>query len=615
MLLLLAACAAPPTGAEATVCDPRTLAPGEVRARQIPCSDELIPGGEGRSGDWLIENAHARYVVRGTYAALTHLDEYGGSLIDAAAPDGIDVLLEYLPDGDRRTIEAFTEDDEARLVLPGVTYRLGADDDALTIEAAGTGVLQGRVGADRTGATVLGTEGSFVGFDGTPAGGGSAVELTGVTRAAVSREGLWPDGDDVDLEVDADQVLALEDGVERARLVVEDGRATGRVPAGALLVGEREGCAYDGVTTLACARLDVRVQDADGNDLVAAVTDRATAWPLPRGGGRVPLGPSPRPIWVWAGPTYTAVQLPWAGADTTATVTLHRAWQPDDVALAAPAVFVAPDATTTAAPEAAATDLAAEGVEFAVLIADDEIPSVSVGAHDAITVVAGSRAAEAVWSWPWTPNSRKPAHGAVPWSGLDALDLLAATEGGQSIARLTVVDPLWVDRARTQADPDDWDPRPDAIWIDGLEDIPIYLDLLAERIDVTPLGPRTWIGVDADRNLPAYEAGIVDGRTTAGTGPRLALRDEGVARGVRTIEVRLDAPTWMGMDSVDLITDVSASTHSVRRAGAWRWAVPVGATWAVAVARGTNAVPWSPDAAWAVSAPLWIVPPARGPGG
>jgi hypothetical protein len=597
------------------VCDPRTLAPGEVRARQIPCSDELVTGGEGRSGDWLLENAHARYVVRGTYAALTHLDEDGGTLIDAATPGGIDVLLEYLPDGDRRTIEAVQVDGEARLVLPGVTYRLGADDDVLTIEAAGSGVLQGRVGADRTGATVLGTEGSFVGFDGTPTGDGSAVALSGVTRAAVSREGLWPDGDDVDVVVDADRVLALDDGVERARLVVEDGRATGRVPAGALLVGERDGCAYDGVTTLGCAYLDVRVQDADGNDLVAAVTDRATPWPLPRGGGRVPLGPSARPVWVWAGPTYTAVQLAWGGVDAAATVTLHRAWRPDDVALAAPAVFVAPHAAATAAPEAAAADLAAEGVEFAVLLADDEIPTVSVDAHDRITAVAGSRAAASVWSWPWSPNSREPAHGAAPWRGLDALDLLAAMEGGQSIARLTVVDPVWVDRARTLADPDDWDPRPDAIWIDDLDDLPTFLDLLADRVDVTPLGPRTWIGVDADRNIPAYEAGIVDGRTTAGTGPRLVLTDAGVARGVRTLEVRLDAPSWMGMESVDLLTDASATTHDVAGAGRWRWTVPATASWIVAVARGTNAVPWSPDPAWAVSAPLWIVPPDRTPGG
>jgi hypothetical protein len=77
----------PVSAADGDGCDPRALAPGEVRARQIPCGDELISGGEGRVGDWLLENAHARYVIRGTYAALTLLGQEGGTLIDAARPD------------------------------------------------------------------------------------------------------------------------------------------------------------------------------------------------------------------------------------------------------------------------------------------------------------------------------------------------------------------------------------------------------------------------------------------------------------------------------------------------------------------------------------------------
>ena len=49
-------------------CDPRVLVPGEVRGKKIACEEELIFGGEGREGDWLLENAVARFVVRGSYA-------------------------------------------------------------------------------------------------------------------------------------------------------------------------------------------------------------------------------------------------------------------------------------------------------------------------------------------------------------------------------------------------------------------------------------------------------------------------------------------------------------------------------------------------------------------
>ncbi|MES2638994.1 MAG: hypothetical protein V4850_05910 [Myxococcota bacterium] len=599
-----------PALAEPTVCDPRTLAAGEVRARQIPCGDELVGGGEGRTGDWLIENAHARYVVRGTYAALTHLGEAGGTLIDAAPPGGLDVLVEYVPDGDRSAIIAENDADEARLVLPGVTYRLGADDDVLHIDAVGTGVLQGRPTVTRTGATLWGDPtagtGAFVGLDGLVVSEGSAVRVQGVTRAALSREGLWPDGDDLDEAVDADSVLAVQGGVERVRLPIVDGRAAGRAPAGSTLQAERAGCTYDGTRLLACAWLQLRVADDAGNDVVAAIYDGHTTWTVPPGGGRVPLGPEPATLWVWAGPTHSAVTLPWAGVDTEAAVTLHHEWLADDHVLAAPAMVVAPDAASTITSEAAATTLAAEGVGFAVLLVDDEVPTVTIDAHDAILAVAASRASGEVWSWPWNPNARKPAHGAVAWQGLSALDLLAATEGGASNARLTVVNAAWVARARAEAEPYDWDPRPDAFWIDTPADIPAWLALLDAWVDPAPLGPRTWIGIDADANVPAYEAGIVDARTTAGTGPRLDVVSRGRERGAWGIDVTLDASRWMRMRTVEVVTSAGSVRHDVAGAGTWKWSVPAETTWVVVVAYGERATPWSTEPAWAVSAPLWI---------
>jgi hypothetical protein len=584
-------------------CDPRALAPGEVRARQIPCSDELIDGGEGRVGDWLLENAYARYVIRGVYASLTHLDEEGGTLIDAAAPGGVDLLSEYLPDADRTEVATSNSDGEAMLVSPGVTWRLTADSDTLWIDGPSGGTLQGLAGVDQAGATLQDGD-AFFGLDGSGLGEGSAVRVEGATHAALSAASVWPDGDDVHEEVDADDVLAIVDEIVTARLPVVDGVASGTAPAGARLLGEREGCTYTGLSLVACGSLFVRVADSNGDDIAATLTDGVQSWPLPVGGGRAPVGPDPRTFRLWAGPTHSVATVPFLGGDAEVDVVLRREVETDDSVLAALEAPIAPDADTRETAEEAAHRLAAEGVGFAVALADDEVPSVTVDAHDAILLTPGSRAGAVVWSWPWSQNGKRAAHGAVDWGGLSALDLLAVTEGGASTGRLTVVDAFWVARARIEADPWRWDPRPDAFWLRDLGGLSTYLALVAEWIEIAPVGPRTWIDIDTDRNLVAYEAGIVDSRTSAGNGPRVRIR----ALDGHRVGVELAAPQWMAMRELVLWTDLREVHRRVDGAGDYRFDVGE-ARWAVVVATGDRARPDSEEGAWAVSAPVWLKPP------
>ena len=47
-LFLLSSCMDPTDVDNSWRCDPRMLQPGESRVRRIPCSDELIDGGEGQ---------------------------------------------------------------------------------------------------------------------------------------------------------------------------------------------------------------------------------------------------------------------------------------------------------------------------------------------------------------------------------------------------------------------------------------------------------------------------------------------------------------------------------------------------------------------------------------
>lgn len=605
----LAGCGGAVAWSDAAACDPRLLDAGEVRARRVPCTDELVGGGEGRVGDGLLENAVARFVVRGPYAALTELDEIGGTVVDAALADGgEDVLGEYRPDGDRSAMELVNGDGWAEIVLPGVTYHLDADTDALEVRADGGGRLIGVPGAERTGATLRDGD-AFVGVDGAVLAGEGAVEVAGVTRLALSPAGLFPEGEEEAGGVDADTVRVERDGVALYRVPTTDGRFTAWVPSGAALVGEREGCTYAGLTVAACGGLHVRVEDDARNDLRAQLTDGVDAWTLPDGGGDAPVGAEAADLWVWAGPAFTAAPVHHAGGEGAVDVTLHRELSTDGWVLADFAEEVAPDADTTRTAADAAHLAAGEGVGFVVAVADDEVPWVWVDDHDDVLAVAASRAAGWIWSWAWSPSGKKPAHGAVPWPGLSALDQLTWSEGGASGARLLVVTPAWATAALAEAPAETWDPRPDALWLDSPEDVDALCALLDAWVDVAPVAERTWVAIEGASNVPAVEAGVVAGRTSAGTGPRVTLA---AARGPRprTVEVTatVEAARWSRMREVTLWTPAGPETRALE-GGAARFAVPSDTAWAVAVATGDAARPWGGGPAWAVTAPLWIAGP------
>lgn len=585
-------------------CDPRELQPGEVRAKQVGCADELIDGGEGRVGDWVIENAVARFVVRGTYAPLTELEGDGGTLVDAAAPGGRDLLVEYRPDGDRSTIEVVEEEGAVALVSPGVTWRLPADSPALQIVAAGTGRLVPLPGVERTGATLDDGE-AFLGFDGEVEVDSGTPSLREVTRVAVDPEATWPDGEPFTATVDADRVVLGRDGRELRRLPVVDGVADGWAPPGAEATGERDGCVYAGLEPLACGTLMLRVQDQDGRAIRAVVTDGVHTWTVPDGGGRVPAGPEARLLHVGAGPAFSVATLPWAGGDATVYLTLFRELDAEGWALVDVDVPALPDPDSRLAPWEALTERVAWGVDYAVVVADDEVPAVAVDPRDPVLAAAGSRAGGGVWSWPWSPNGRRAAHGAVPWQDLGALDQLTVSQGGESAARHTVVTGDWVEAARAEGPPSTWSERPDLVWLASPEDLPVYLGLLDDWVDVAPVAATTWAQVVGARNGPAVEAALLDGRVSAGNGPRLSLAEVPALGGQRAVTARVEAPHWMVVDRAWAHTSAGAR-ELVLRDGVATGVVPPGTAWVVVEVRGRSWAPWLAEPAWAVSGPLWL---------
>ena len=88
---------------EPTTCDPRLLAPGQVRAKPVVCVEELPRGPKaiGRVGDFLLENNLVRFVIRAGHGH-TFVGMDGGTVVDAdlartPGSDGEDRLQEIIP--------------------------------------------------------------------------------------------------------------------------------------------------------------------------------------------------------------------------------------------------------------------------------------------------------------------------------------------------------------------------------------------------------------------------------------------------------------------------------------------------------------------------------------
>src|SRR6185436_13895594 len=114
------------------------MATGEVRVRAVPCGDELLEDGDAVRGDYVLENAIARFFVRASPTSLTQLARGGGTVIDAAPVGGPDTVLElvtaidrFVPGSDSLTVEGRIVDGTAG----EVTYRLAPDSPTLEMGA------------------------------------------------------------------------------------------------------------------------------------------------------------------------------------------------------------------------------------------------------------------------------------------------------------------------------------------------------------------------------------------------------------------------------------------------------------------------------------------------
>ena len=173
--------------------------------------------------------------------------------------------------------------------------------------------------------------------------------------------------------------------------------------------------------------------------------------------------------------------------------------------------------------------------EVVVLKENDEAPNRVLSASLAKTLMEGS-----VLSWPWAPKNHRPAHGAIPWEGLGALDVLALAKAGDS--RRGLVDLDWVNAAGPM---EDWNPVPELVWLDGLSDFHEMRARWNWGASLGFAGPVTWVPV-ATVELPSLaelERPLLQQRSVAGNGPVLdveRLVGEDSSWDQLTVSVQLD---------------------------------------------------------------------------
>ena len=600
---------------------------GEVRAKRITCADELAQRGEGRIGDWLLESADLKLVIRNTPNRMTQLGGAGGTIIDAAVPGRADALTELVPGLNESWPESLTiHAEDGAIVLRAtdgtdrvVRYSLNPETSRLRMEGA-TRVTWVPV----AGATV---RGEWI----------YASGLAATSEVEIEDRGGWVDwtGTDTIVLGTPEVVSATQSGQDAAlatgtsdgdwvevggpdavlfRAPVVDSMFKLSIPAGqqvrATKWGHESSPWTDPGDDMAMdvgpgGFLALTVLDEAGEAIPAVLRWNGRNFSVMDDGAPIGVGPGLGAGEVSAGPEYGQASIAEMEITETVehTVTLSRVRPP--AAWAAFSTPGFPDESERRTVSSVMRSLASRGVDYAVLNATDEVSQADGGADIAhlISVSSGSRSGGpfgGLLAWPWSSDSNLAAHGAIDWNGQSAPDLHALMS--KSGRRNTAVTSEWVAAAGPSSL---WSPEPYALMLSAPDEVEVLARLWDAWIPISPISDFAWIHVDG-RSKTEILRGLIEGRATASTGPQVHLTVDGEPPGTA-----FDQP-----DERSVVIDIygPGDVTALRLIGAGGeiqgpWSVdalPVETTvdhggWVAVTAEGTSD--------WAVTSPVWLSRP------
>ena len=583
MLWLFGACLEASPSLEPPSCDPRILESGELRARARECADEAIPNGEGRRGEWLLENSMLRAAVRAAPNALTIFHASGGGIVDLATADGNDLLHEIIPlindapiershlllesteEQASVTLNSFTDDSVVKYWIEPDTPKLQFDghDSLLIVPDAGFR-LEGQMLIHPDHETVIAFDGPAVDLEGHIV---LSANQIAVDQAQTVWKWLDPNTLNINVRSESDFFNAYSNTEQLVgQFNVNAGQFEGSLPSTvATLRGGRLGCALGPAVPITsdsipeptdCAKAFIRVQDHHGQSLFAQLSHSTGTLLIPPNGRYLNKPELLSEVIVSAGPHHEIVHFDLLDPtqDDTIDITLHQAT--NDYLIFSPLAQCSPATESRETADVVAQQLASKGIDFAICSAEQmvpEAPNLQAHTQAEIDLWPGSHtSAPFVLAWPWYQTLRDAGYGAIPPDIIskDQLDYAAKT------GRNTMVDVAW-----TLENPPPWDTPPDFLLLQEPSDLERYRNLLTQRVPVIPLGALNhcinlsdvpWHPVDIERELRRMHTAI-------GNGPIVLLTTQGGQNGdllpqgsQRELHIELETPRWMVLEELTL---------------------------------------------------------------
>jgi hypothetical protein len=665
-------------------CPTLPLVAGQLEVGPATCADQRFgSGGEGTADDWFLANSRLRAILRHPAAAATLAGLGGGTVLDAAPWGRSDPLYEATPlvSGGWLRVDDLHVDaspDEVRLTLDGalrslpgrtlsiegerhsVTWTLAVDEPWLRFDGADGLWIHPDTDVELVdGWLVAGNV--VIGHDGVLAedlGGALRVEAARGLLIATTAE-AWAERPaplrEVQGTAEGADVVRLYRGDATVAVIPVDGGvfsatvpadvtsarafAPGRAPSPRVDLGDAPSVnlplgpagalqlqlGWDGARP---RPVRVRFDDGDARSGSALVQPD---------GNRLALGAGAWDLTLSAGPTVQPralrVEVP---ADTAVPVDvrLEGTFDPGSRILAALDWPGARHRAVRDGPADRAREALLDGIDYAVLVALDDVAAAGVWADDApwLRVEAGMTLTHpdgwTVTGWPAPSVNGLSGHGAPRVDGLDPADALATLDGA-------VGDELSVDLAWLTAwggDPLQLTPRPDRVQLGPPGPPPFdawspwFAWLDAWRF-LLPSGPRVWLDVLTRDRYASVEIdrALHFGRLSAGTGGWLWLTVDGALPGSALGAPPTPEPRDSGAADAEPARAVHLSAH---RGGVWLDRVTLwsstGALWEGELGDGpleldltvvptswVIAVAWSTRTDdWAVTAPIFTQPGA-----
>ena len=602
-------------------CDPRTLNNDEVRIRPILCGDEEISSGDGRRGDFILENNQIRLTLRPPGTSLSQLNGYGATIVDivpvSEQEQGDAVAEMWLSQTDMKPMPIVgwsIRENGVILYIPDGEVKLWLEPDDPTIYTTPhSWTIRPTLETEVYGSQLHSPDYSheyILDFDATgldDVGGDILLtELQTITVHSTSNTG----------SVEIPVPDTLHDDFDWIDLYTNDNTYIGRVwtrdvddllrisPSTEFIKVGRNGCQSRPQqsiqsdldwSALTCGSLGIRLYDGV-TELAGAVNINNRIHYIPETGFIIPLIDNESTITVWSSLSHEPEQidLRYFNLDEHPRLNIYLPNRFTEAAALHTILNTAPTITERSIHHHLFQSIGL-GSTHQLLASQDNIlrlvPDPSIDRLiDTSTLQIGLLSNQTVLSWPWSPSLR---------AGLGALNPNLMTENDlltQATAqnRLVASSNTSMTESNSVTDPS-WT-QPDFTWLQ--EPSIVEMRNICQWSHPRPLGRWTWL----DQENSDVNHSLLELEYSTGNGPYLILQPVFFTERIHQLELTIHSTDWMNLEYWELWSneglensgtiDTHSFTLTQSHRAKERWCL---LTWGT-----TNVHPFNESTSWAV---------------